>query len=219
MDVTEIFEGVYKIDGKLATKSIAPGVRVYDEELKKIKEIEYRLWNPYRSKLAAAIINGLSELNIKHNSSVLYLGASTGTTPSHVSDIVEKTGSVYCVEISKRSMRDLLNVCEKRENMFPIFEDARKYESYSSDVGIVDVIYEDVAAPDQAKILLANSSMLKKNGSAYVAIKSQSIDVSKDPKLVFEQFIEEISDKFKVAQRVKIEPFDKMHLFLHLKKL
>ena len=219
MDVTEIFEGVYKIDGKLATKSIAPGIRVYDEELKKIREIEYRLWNPYRSKLAAAIINGLSELNIKHNSSVLYLGAATGTTPSHVSDIVEKRGSVYCVEISKRSMRDLLNVCERRENMFPIFEDARKYENYSSDIGIVDVIYEDVAAPDQAKILLANSSMLKENGSAYVAIKSQSIDVSKDPKLVFEQFIEEISGKFKVAQRIKIEPFDKMHLFLHLKKL
>lgn len=219
MDVTEIFEGVYKIDGKLATKSITPGIRVYDEELKKIREIEYRLWNPYRSKLAAAIINGLSELNIKHNSSVLYLGAATGTTPSHVSDIVEKRGSVYCVEISKRSMRDLLNVCERRENMFPIFEDARKYENYSSDIGIVDVIYEDVAAPDQAKILLANSSMLKENGSAYVAIKSQSIDVSKDPKLVFEQFIEEISGKFKVAQRIKIEPFDKMHLFLHLKKL
>ena len=219
MDVTEIFEGVYKIDGKLATKSIAPGIRVYDEELKKIREIEYRLWNPYRSKLAAAIINGLSELNIKHNSSVLYLGAATGTTPSHVSDIVEKRGSVYCVEISKRSMRDLLNVCERRENMFPIFEDARKYENYSSDIGIVDVIYEDVAAPDQAKILLANSSMLMENGSAYVAIKSQSIDVSKDPKLVFEQFIEEISGKFKVAQRIKIEPFDKMHLFLHLKKL
>ena len=147
------------------------------------------------------------------------MGASTGTTASHVSDIVGQNGNVYCIEISKRSMRDLINVCETRQNMFPIFEDARKYESYSQDVGIVDVLYEDVAAPDQNKILMANSLMLKKGGSAYVAIKSQSIDVSKDSRLVFEEFIKSISEKFKVIQRIHIEPFDKMHLFLHLKKI
>ncbi len=219
MNITEIFDGVYKIDGKLATLSIAPGIRVYDEELKKIKNDEYRLWNPYRSKLAAAIINGLSELNIRYCSSVLYLGAATGTTASHVSDIIGVDGSVYCVEISKRSMRDLLNVCEKRKNMFPIFEDARKTELYSEDVGMVDALYQDVAAPDQDKILLANSRLLKNNGSAYVAIKSQSIAVSKDPSVVFEEFIENISTNFKIVQRVRIEPFDKMHLFLHLKKI
>ncbi len=219
MNVTEIFEGVYKIEGKLATKNLAPGTKVYDEELKKINNIEYRLWNPYRSKLAAAIINGLSALDIKTNSSVLYLGASTGTTASHVSDIVWEHGNVYCIEISKRSMRDLLSVCEKRQNMLPVFEDARNYANYSDDIGTVDVIYQDVAAPDQDKILLLNSSMLKSGGSAYVAIKSQSINISKDPKIVFEEFIQSISKTFKVVQRIKIEPFDKMHLFLHLKKI
>ena len=219
MDINTVFEGVYKIDKRLATKSIAAGYRVYDEELIKLKNNEYRLWNPYRSKLAAAIINGLSELNIKNGSQVLYLGASTGTTVSHVSDIVGNEGNVFAVEISKRSMRDLLALCEKRENILPIFEDAMNTEAYSSEIGEVDVIYEDVAAPTQDKILIKNSELLKEGGSAYVAIKSQSIDVSKDPKIIFEEFIKNVSHKFKVVQRVKIEPFDKLHLFLHLKKL
>lgn len=219
MDINAVFDGVYKIDNKLATKNLVPGSRVYDEELIKSKNIEYRLWNPYRSKLAAAIINGLSELNIRKASQVLYLGASTGTTVSHVSDIIDNSGNVFAVEISKRSMRDLLSLCEKRENILPIFEDAMNTESYASDVGQIDVIYEDVAAPIQDKILLKNAELLKKGGSAYVAIKSQSIDVSKDPKIIFEEFIKNVSHKFKVAQRVKIEPFDKLHLFLHLKKL
>ncbi|MEM0200842.1 MAG: fibrillarin-like rRNA/tRNA 2'-O-methyltransferase [Candidatus Micrarchaeaceae archaeon] len=218
MDINTAFEGVYKINNKLATKNLTPGIKVYDEELIKVKNTEYRLWNPYRSKLAASIINGLSELNIKKGSQVLYLGASTGTTVSHVSDIIEE-GNVFAVEISKRSMRDLLTLCEKRENILPIFEDALNTDSYLSEVGEVDIIYEDVAAPTQDKILIKNAELLKKGGSAYVAIKSQSIDVSKDPKVVFEEFIKNISHKFKVVQRIKIEPFDKLHLFLHLKKL
>ena len=214
-----MFEGVYKIDKKLATKNAVPGFRVYDEELIKLKNSEYRLWNPYRSKLAAAIINGLSDLTIKKGSQVLYLGASTGTTVSHVSDIIENEGNVFAVEVSKRSMRDLLALCEKRENILPIFEDAMNTDSYSSEIGEVDVIYEDVAAPTQDKILVKNAELLKKGGSAYVAIKSQSIDVSRDPREVFEEFIKNVSHTFKVVQRVKIEPFDKLHLFLHLKKL
>ena len=178
MTLTELFDGVFKLDGKLATKNLVPGNRVYDEELKTVGGTEYRLWNPYRSKLAAALSNRLKTMKIAKGSSVLYLGAATGTTSSHVSDIVEMNGSVYCVEISKRSMRDLLNVCEKRENMFPIFEDARKIEAYADDVGTVDILYQDVSAPDQAEMFLRNATLLKKGGYAYVAIKSQSIDVS-----------------------------------------
>ncbi|MGC8479661.1 MAG: fibrillarin-like rRNA/tRNA 2'-O-methyltransferase [Candidatus Micrarchaeia archaeon] len=218
MQVNKIFDGVYKIKNKLATKNLVPGVKVYDEELIKIEDIEYRTWNPYRSKLSASILNGLSELSIKKDSNVLYLGASTGTTASHVSDIVGINGTVYAVEISKRSMVDLLNLCDKRHNMLPLFEDAGNTESYGKDIENIDVIYQDIAAPNQAQILIKNSVFIKKGASSYVAIKSQSIDVSKDPKQVFEEFISEISGTFSVIQKVRIEPFDKLHLFLHLKK-
>ena len=216
--IQKLFDGVYRVDGKLATLNMVRGVKVYNEDLIDEEGKQYRLWNPYRSKLSAAIMNGLKELGIKKGSKVLYLGAATGTTPSHVSDIVGDKGLVFCIEISERSMRDLLKVCEARKNLLPILEDARNTEKYSEDVGEVDVIYQDVAARDQDQILLRNSEMLKTGGLAYVAIKSQSIDVAKHPKLVFEDFKKSVSGEFEIVQEVDIEPYDSMHLFIVLRK-
>ena len=42
---------------------------------------------PFRSKLAAAILGGVENIWMKPGSKVLYLGAASGTTVSHVSDI------------------------------------------------------------------------------------------------------------------------------------
>ncbi len=216
--VEKIFDGVFRLDGKLATVNATKGIKVYGEDLVEENGVEYRTWNPYRSKLAAAIARGMSHMEIKDGAKVLYLGAATGTTSSHVSDIVGSNGSVYAVEISERSMRDLLKVAESRSNLFPMLYDARNPGAYSDEVGKVDVIYQDIAAPDQADILLRNAELLKKQGFAYVAVKSQSIDVSKDPREVFRQFIDSVSSHFKVLESINIEPFDRMHLFLVLAK-
>ncbi len=213
-----VFDGVFKIDGKLATKNLAPGSRVYGEQLVSIDGTEYRLWNPYRSKLAAAILKGMKHMQIVPGSSVLYLGAATGTTCSHVSDIVGVSGIVYCVEISERSMRDLVKVCDKRQNMLPILHDAMNSEAYEKDVGTVDIIYQDVSSRMQAEILLRNSKMLKKGGYAYVAIKSQSIDSAKKPKQVYDEFLGEVSEKFDFVEGIDIAPYSLLHLFAVLKK-
>jgi len=214
----EIFENVFLVDSELATKNLSPGFRVYGEKLvKDEKGVEYRIWDPYRSKLAAAIKLGLKILPIKKESRVLYLGAATGTTSSHVSDIAEK-GVVYCVEISAIAMKHLLKVAEKRENMIPLLNDARKPEEYAQYIKEVDVIYEDVSCKEQAEILLANSSLLKQKGYALFAIKSQSIDVSKNPKQVFKEVEQKISNTFEILQEVNIEKYHKHHLFLLLRK-
>jgi len=214
----EIFENVFLINSDLATKNLSPGFRVYGEKLVKDENgIEYRIWDPYRSKLAAAIKLGLRTLPIKKESRVLYLGAATGTTPSHVSDIAEK-GIVYCVEISAVAMKHLLKVAEKRENMIPLLNDARKPEEYAQYVKEVDVIYEDVSCKEQAEILLANSSLLKQKGYALFAIKSQSIDVSKNPKEVFKEVKQKISSTFEILQEINIEKYHRHHLFLLLRK-
>lgn len=219
VEVREIFKGVYKIDGKLATRNLAKGNRVYNEELISHNGVEYRMWNPYRSKLAAAIMKGMKNMSIEEGQNVLYLGAATGTTCSHVSDIVGGGGAVYCIEISERNMRELIMVCEKRENMIPILSDARKTDSYGSEVGEADVIYQDVSARDQAGILLANSSFLRKGGYAYVAIKSQSINVSKKPSEVYAAFFKEVAQVFEIIEKVDIMPYDEKHMFAVLRKL
>src|SRR3972149_3427072 len=165
---------------RLATQNFAPGHTGYGEQLIKHSSIEYRVWNPFRSKFAAAIMNGLDTAPVKPGHKVLYLGAASGTTASHVSDIVGGKGHVYCVEFAARSIRELVeNVCAFRFNMSPILADARLPERYASLVGKVDDIYCDIAQPEQAKILADNADMfLISNGWIMLAIKAQSIDVT-----------------------------------------
>src|ERR687890_151739 len=131
LGLTETLEVKVKGIGKekhLATQNLIIGNSVYGEKIIKHEDIEYRLWDPFRSKLAGAILKGLRENPIKESSKVLYLGGSTGTTVSHVSDIVGNNGIVFPVEPSVRVARELLeNVSSKRNNIIPILSDARNY--------------------------------------------------------------------------------------------
>ncbi|MBS3069191.1 fibrillarin-like rRNA/tRNA 2'-O-methyltransferase [Candidatus Micrarchaeota archaeon] len=218
MKIIEKFPNVYELDGWLATKSICVGTRVYGERIVREGKDEYRTWDLHRSKLAAAIKKGLKEFPIAPSSKVLYLGAASGTTASHISDILTK-GELYCVEFAQRSMRDLIAVCEARPNMVPIFADARTPSQYSKDIGECDVLYQDVAQPDQSKILLSNANAcLKYGGFSMLCIKSQSIDVTKDPKIVYEKVIADLEPCFEVLQKIDLHPYDEDHLFLHLRK-
>ena len=213
------FEGVYWVtleDGsrRLATKNLAPGVSVYGELLVKSKGTEFRTWDAYRSKLAAAILRDINSLPIQPGKAVLYLGSASGTTASHVSDIVGERGRVYCVEFAQRSMRELIDtVCYHRSNVYPILADARLPERYKPLVDRVDVIYSDVAQPEQAKILADNADLfLKPQGSALIAIKSRSVDVTMEPADVFKQETGILrARQFDILQTVRLEPYEKDH--------
>lgn len=211
------FSNVYIVEDeaieRLATKNLTPGIRVYGEPLYRFKDEEYRAWDPYRSKLAASIEKGIVEVPIKEGSRVLYLGAASGTTASHVSDIIGEKGKVFCVEFSPRVMKELIEVSYARKNMIPILADARLPSSYRAFVEMVDVIYCDVAQPDQANILVDNAEFyLRKKGKVMIAIKARSIDVTKEPTEVFKREIKVMEDGgIKVLDVKRLDPFDKDH--------
>ncbi len=210
----EKFKGVYLIDDSLATKNLVPGKKVYGEKLVQEGGAEYRLWNPNRSKLAAAIFNGLKELPLSESSKVLYLGAASGTTASHVSDITSQ-GLVFCIDFSPRVFIKLLEVCELRKNMIPIFADASRLEQYSSLVEKCDVIYQDIAQPNQVEILVANAEhYLKPQGSIIIAIKARSIDVSKKPKEIFDAEIHKLKKFFRISDVVYLAPYERDHVLV-----
>ncbi len=218
MSVRKTFDGVFSINGKIATANLVRGIKVYGEDLINDSGTEYRLWNPYRSKLAAAILNHMKNMQIKPESKVLYLGAASGTTPSHVSDIIGNKGVMYCIEISERSMRQLVALCERRQNMLPILADASE-PAYLEGAGTFDVIYQDIASKNQADILLNNSIALKPGGYAYFVIKSQSIDISRDPKEIYKDELGKLAKTFEVLERIDLEPYDSDHLFVVLRKI
>lgn len=201
-----------------ATPNLCPGTKVYGEELIRIDGREYRVWDPFRSKLAAALVKGLKTFPVQEKWRILYLGAASGTTASHLSDLVGPEGVVYCVEFSHRPMKDFLISCEGRKNMIPILADARKPEEYRLFVGEVDMIYEDVAQPDQSEILIRNLVYLRPQGYAFLAIKARAIDVTKPPRKIYEAEEKKLEQHLKVLEKITLEPFEKDHAMFVLQK-
>ena len=198
---------------KLATENLIPGNQVYNEKLVQLNAVEYRIWNPFRSKLAAAIMNGLDDFPFKQKSDVLYLGVSTGTTISHISDIVGQNGTIFGIEHASRVARDFLDrVASYRKNIVPIIHDARKPEEFFSVYKKVDVVYVDIAQPDQTEIAIENCKLyLKSGGHLVLIIKTRSIDVTKDPKRVIENEIKKLKSLFQIKQTIDLHPYDKDH--------
>lgn len=215
------FEGIFVAKGSkedaLVTKNMVPGEAVYGEKRIVVEnaegKIEYRVWNPYRSKIAAAVHGGVENIYIKPGARVLYLGAASGTTVSHVSDVVGPNGIVYAVEFSHRSGRDLINMAKKRTNVIPIIEDARHPQKYRMLVGMVDVLFADVAQPDQARILALNAHHFLKNGGNFViSIKANCIDSTASPEFVFAKEVKKLQEEqFRPAEQITLEPYERDH--------
>lgn len=213
MHVNKIGENVYQIDNQIATVNLTPGVQVYQEKLLDYEDKQFRLWNPRRSKLAAAIINGLSIFPFKEDSTVLYLGSSAGTTPSHISDICIK-GRIYCVEFSATMMREFLDVCEDRSNLLALLEDATHPLNYQALVESVDVIYSDVAQATQTKLFLDNFKLFAKEDTiGIIMIKARSIDVTKKPSVIFKEEKRKLEEGgLKILEEIKLDPYEKDHI-------
>ena len=198
---------------KLATQNLVPGNQVYNEKLVQHKGFEYRIWNPFRSKLAAAIMNDLKNFPFNQKSDVLYLGVSTGTTISHISDIVNQGGTIFGIEHASRVARDFLDrVASHRKNIVPIIQDARRPEEFFSVYKKVDIVYVDIAQPDQTNIAIENCRLyLKSGGYLFLVIKTRSIDVVKDPKMVIKDEIKKLETLFEIKQTIDLHPYDKDH--------
>ncbi len=218
MEIEELSPEIYEIESDskrvLATRNLTPGISFYGEQLISIRGDEYRSWSPYRSKLAAAILKGVGVVPLSPGDKLLYLGVASGTTCSHMSDIVGQGGHVWGVDFAPRPLRDMIeNLARRRPNVSPILGDARRPESYSAMVPRVDVIYSDVAQPDQANILAKNASMyLKSGGWAMMMVKSRSIDVTSTPHTVYAEQIKLLEKKrFDVAKVLELDPYEKDH--------
>ncbi len=218
MKISQLSPGIFEITtGEkrvLVTMNLTPGRTVYGEQLIHIGDAEYRSWSPYRSKLAAALLKGVKNFPIARGSRVLYLGVASGTTCSHISDIVGAEGHIWGVDFAPRPLRDLIdNLSRYRGNISPILADARRPELYSASVPRVDVIYADVAQPDQSNIVVRNSEFyLRLGGWAMMAIKSRSVDVNRPPKQVYDEQVEKLKDcGFDILELVELEPYEMDH--------
>lgn len=201
---------VYTTGRTLMTVNAARDRNVYGERLVEFGDVQYRSWDPMRSKLAAALLTGARDLGLDRSTRVLYLGAASGTTASHVSDIAS-SGIVYCVEVSPRSFRDLVGVCESRKNMIPIMADASRPEDYSHMVEGVELVYQDIAQRDQAEIFVRNMRHFEAERGVLM-LKSRSVDVNREPRDVYAAVRTELASKgVRVLDVLDISQYAKDH--------
>lgn len=206
------------VDGKPYTRNLIPGESQYWEVHRKLNGVDYRYWDPARSKLAAFLSNRGRTFPFGARSNVLYLGAANGNTVSHVSDIVQD-GRVFAVEVAKNPFRELLAIAEKRGNIIPILEDANHPEIYERVVGHVEILYQDISQRNQTEIFIRNSGMLKPGGTGYLMVKARCIDVTEAPAKVFAVCRQELERAgFSVLETVRLDPFEKDHLAIAVKK-
>jgi fibrillarin-like pre-rRNA processing protein len=206
-------KGVYWDGERIYTRNSVPGDSVYGERLISSDGVEYREWMPNRSKLAAYVRLGGTIFPFSKDARALYLGAASGTTASHVSDLCHE-GTVYCVEFSPRSFRDLVAVCERRRNMVPILGDATRPSEYRFAVERVDVVYQDIAQKNQASILLKN---MKEFGAkiGMLALKARCEDVTREPRSIFSETASFITkESYEVLDLLDLEPFEKDHAMI-----
>lgn len=209
---SKIFEVYEDIKKKLFTLNLTPGKKVYDERLFKEKGVEYRSWDAKKSKLAAMILKGCQNIFLRKNDIVLYLGAASGTTVSHVSDIVGKDGFIFALDFAPKVVRELVFVAEDRKNIAPLLADANKPLTYADKISQVDLIYQDIAQKNQLDIFLKNINLfLKKDGYALLAVKSRSIDVARKPKAIFNEIKQKLEKEVKIVDYRTLEPYELDH--------
>lgn len=202
----------------LYTKNAYPGLVHFEERIQHIKGEEYREWSPFRSKLAAAIVNGISQIGMKEGSSVLYLGASHGYTPSFVSDIIGKDGTIFAIDIAPRVVRDLYFLSKQRRNIIPLLADCNHPETYESRITGCNILYQDIAQRNQVSIFLKNMPFLAKGGFGLLVIKPRSIDVTKRPSDIYKDVRAELEAKTTIVDYRVLDPFEKDHALFVIKK-
>jgi len=201
----------------LLTKNQVIGKSVYGEQLVQENSQEYRVWRPQFSKLAAALIKGMS-VSLQPNSSILYLGASTGSSLSHLADITPK-GLVFGVDSAPRVVRELVFLAEQRNNIIPILADARAPEEYQTRIIQPNIIYQDVAVRDQISMFLKNATMfLDSEGVGVLCLKTRCIDCTKKPEVIAAIAEQELKKGMRVLSSICLAPFYKDHWVFVCKK-
>ena len=207
--------GVLRRGRDLYTRNLRPGERVYGEELIVEDGVEYRHWDPWRSKLAAYLLNGASRLPFEHPRRVLYLGAAHGTTLSHLSDLLPDA-QLFGIEKSGGSFGAFLALARRRSNLFPILADAQLPERYLADVGPIDFLYQDIAQRNQADVFAENASAcLSASGSALLMLKVRSVTQRRPVTVVVTESRTALARQgLKVVDQRSLAPFSRDHVAL-----
>lgn len=201
---------------ELWTETVGSLPAVYGERWKEIEGRLVRSFDPGRAKLAAAVVRGWTGSLPSPGERWLYLGAASGTTASHIADLVGPRGTVYAVERSVRPFARLYRLSDRWPNLLPILADARYPEEYLDLVPPVDGTYADIAQPDQVEIVRRNAATFLRGPGAAVllALKTASMGRGRSA-AAYLAIAEGALDPFlDLDPAVRLDPFHRAHYLM-----
>jgi fibrillarin-like pre-rRNA processing protein len=216
-----IFWITVKNKKKLATLNNVSVNQAYNERLVEKNGKQYNVWNHYRSKLAAAIINGLEIFPILKKTRVLYFGDTAKNTVSHISDIIGIDGKIFVVnDITENSKNFLEKISNNRTNVFTIIYDKNNPAQFSSTIETVDVIYLDITQPNKTEITIDNcKNYLRNDGYLMLVVPTKNIDFAKNPTKENLEGRKRLQSSFDVIQEINLTDFFKEHSMIIAKYL
>jgi len=201
---------------ELWTQAVGDLPPVYGERWTEVGGRRLRHFEPGRSKLAAAVVRGWAGDLPAPGERWLYLGAASGTTASHVADLVGTEGRVYAVERSVRPFARLLALAERWPNLRPILADAREPRDYAPLLPPADGVYADIAQPDQLAIVLANAELLLSGDGARLLVALKTPSMGRERSATAHRTAAEsvLAERVALVPSVSLEPFHRGHFMV-----
>ena len=216
-----IFWVTVRNEKKLATLSNVSTNQDYKENLVEMNGKQYSIWNPYMSKLAAAIINGMEIFPILKKTKILYLDPTSEKTIKHISDIVGINGKIFVVRnIMKNSKNFLEQIAKNRSNIFTIIPDKTNPARLTGMTETVDVIYIDIAEHNQTEIAIQNcKNHLRIGGFLMLIVPTKNIDFANNPSKKNQEERKKLQTSFDIIQEINLTDFFKEYSMVIAKYL
>ena len=173
---------------------------------------QYRNWNPFYSKLAAALFNGLEIFPFKSDSKIFYSGSSSTTTLNHLLDIIDSKGIIYLQKNNATKIKNLKNV---------VIVDQENNSTLSSNdlKEPFDVIYLDIITNENLQTQILNHEKTLKNSGFLIIILNKIIKINEPS---FRDQINNIiinsNSSLKLIQEINLSNFFKKSMMIIMQK-
>ena len=216
-----IFWVTIRNEKKLATLSNMSTNQDYKENLVEMNGKQHSIWNPYMSKLAAAIINGMEIFPILKKTKILYLDPTSEKTIKHISDIVGINGKIFVVRnIMKNSKNFLEQIAKNRSNIFTIIPDKTNPVRFTGMTETVDVIYIDIAEHNQTESIIQNcKNHLRIGGFLMLIVPTKNIDFANNTSKKNQEERKKLQTSFDIIQEINLTDFFKEYSMVIAKYL
>ena len=232
MKETRIFQIQIGNEEQLATKNMVKGVKTRKEKIVIVNDEEFLEWNPYKSKLAAAIRSGLQILPIIKNSKVVCINPLEESTILHISNIVGSGGSVFVIDVNKNKKSFLNKLVDTHENIIPIYDTIDELSFSSSITGKVDALYVDITEAEQIKQIVDKCELLLKNEGFLMLVAKKDGDAILENDIVgwmaeqraglnkIREITTKLKSQFEIIQEINLgvnyetEPYHRLHAFI-----